>query len=580
MKRIHGIYFLQENSTQMGGGEMGPERKPLGDLLVEAGIIGLPELAQALEVQRASGKRLGEVLVAMGFVTEADVAKTLAGQLGVSFVPDHELRVNMPVARLLPPQVCRRRMALPLKEEHGFLVVATADPLDVVSLDEVQHLTRRTVKPVAATPAGLNRAIAQYERLAALGKRDGPNPEVAVAQPEFLTAQPDDAPVVQLVNELVDRALAEGASDIHIEPSEANFRVRFRIDGFLREIVNPPMTYHSAVVARIKVLSLLDISEKRVPQDGRIELRDKNRNVDLRVSTLPTVFGEKVVMRIFNRAKALPKLEEIGFRPEIFTGYTEVIQKPYGMLLVTGPTGSGKTTTLMSTLSYVNDAEKNIVTIEDPVEYQLAGVNHVQVHSRAGLTFADGLRSILRQDPNIIMIGEIRDGETADVAVRSALTGHLVLSTLHTNDASGALTRMVDMGVEPYLISSSVLGVLAQRLVRRLCTACKEPYEGEAETFLAYGCAVEPDQRVKLFRPKGCARCRGTGYAGRYPIFEFLRMSQPLQELVIRQASTTEIRNQAYADGMKLLVTNGLETALAGQTTPEEIFRVASFGEL
>ncbi|MFZ5814986.1 MAG: GspE/PulE family protein [Bacillota bacterium] len=559
---------------------MSPEKRPLGDLLVEAGIIGPGELAQALEVQQASGQRLGEVLVALGFVTEADVAKALAGQLGVSFVPDHELRVNMAVARLLPPQLCRRTMGLPLKEEHGFLVVAMADPLDVVALDEIRHLTRRAIKPVAATRAGLSRAIAQYERLAALGRRDAANPEVAVAQPQvLLAAQPDDAPVVQLVNELVDRAIAEGASDIHVEPAEGSFRVRFRIDGFLREIVTPPMTYHAAVVARIKVLAELDISERRIPQDGRLELRGKGRNVDLRVSTLPTVHGEKVVMRLFNRDKALPKLEEIGFRPEIFKEYTEVIRKPYGMLLVTGPTGSGKTTTLMSSLAYVNDPEKNIVTIEDPVEYQLAGINHVQVHSKAGLTFADGLRSILRQDPNIIMIGEIRDGETADVAVRAALTGHLVLSTLHTNDAPGALTRLVDMGVEPYLISSSVLGVLAQRLVRRLCPACKEAYEAESDTFAAYGCSVEAGKRIPLYRAKGCPRCRGTGYAGRYPIFEFLRMNQAVQELVLQQASTAEIRNQAYRDGMRLLVTNGLETALAGQTTPEEVFRVASFGE-
>lgn len=571
---------MSECGVSCGGGRLVQEKKPLGDLLLQAGTIGPAELAQALEVQQASGQRLGEVLVALGFVTEADVAKALAGQLGVPFVADHELRVNMSLARLLPPQVCRRTLSLPLKEENGFLVVAMADPLDVFSLDEVQHLTRRTVKPVAATRAGLNRAIAQYERLAALGQREGAAPEAAVTSPEmFLGAQPDDAPVVQLVNDLVDRALAEGASDIHIEPAEGQFRVRFRIDGFLREVVSPPMTYHSAVVARIKVLAQLDISERRAPQDGRIELRDKNRNVDLRVSTLPTVHGEKVVLRIFNRAKALPRLEEIGFQPEIFKGYTEVIRRPHGMILVTGPTGSGKTTTLMSSLAFVNDAEQNIVTIEDPVEYQLAGVNHVQVHSRAGLTFADGLRSILRQDPNIIMIGEIRDPETADVAVRAALTGHLVLATLHTNDAAGALTRLVDMGVEPYLISSSVLGVLAQRLVRRVCPACKEPFEVESDTFAAYGCQVERGRSVTIFRGKGCPRCRNTGYAGRYPIFEFLRVTASIEELVLRQASTAEIRNQAYQDGMKLLVTNGLETALAGQTTPEEIFRVASFGE-
>lgn len=554
------------------------EKKPLGDLLMEAGLIGTAELAQALEVQKASGQRLGEVLVALGFVTEAEVARILAQQLKIPFVADHELKVNMAVATLLPPQVCRRTKALPLREEQGLLVVAVADPLDVFSLDEVRHLTRKEIKPVVVTRAGLQRATAQYERLAALGKASGPTPEAAPSPGAIMTAQPDDAPVVQLVNDLVDRALAEGASDIHIEPGENEFRVRFRIDGFLREIVTPKKEYHSAVVARIKVLSQLDISERRVPQDGRIELREKGRNVDLRVSTLPTVYGEKVVMRIFNRAKALPKLAELGFPPDIFEGYTEAIRKPYGMVLVTGPTGSGKTTTLISTLSYVNDAEKNIVTIEDPVEYQLAGVNHVQVHAKAGLSFADGLRSILRQDPNIIMIGEVRDSETADVAVRAALTGHLVLSTLHTNDAAGAVTRLVDMGIEPYLIGSSVLGVLAQRLVRRLCSACKEPYEGQAELFTNYGCTL-PDGRLTLFRPKGCPRCRGTGYAGRYPIFEFLKVNGAIQELVLRHASTAEIRTQAYHDGMRLLVTNGLETALAGQTTPEEIFRVASFGD-
>ncbi len=557
---------------------MASEKKPLGDILIQAGLIGPPELQKALEVQKTSGQRLGEVLVALGYLTEAEVAKAIAGQLGIPFIPDHELQVNLSAARLLPPSVARRTKALPLREQDGLLYVAMSDPLDVFSIDEIHHLTRRRVQPVACTRQGVAKAISQYERLAALKERDGA-PEVTVAADGLLPPEPDDAPVVQLVNELVDRALAERASDIHVEPSETQFRVRFRVDGFLREIMNPPISFHPAVVARIKVLAGLDISERRSPQDGRIELRDKGRNVDLRVSTLPTVFGEKVVLRIFDKSRALTRLEDLGFDPEIFKAYTDCATKPHGMLLVTGPTGSGKTSTLMSTLAYLNSSEKNIVTIEDPVEYQLAGVNHVQVNPRTGLSFADGLRAILRQDPNIIMIGEIRDGETADVAVRSALTGHLVLSTLHTNDASGALTRLIDMGVEPYLIASSVLGALAQRLVRRLCSACKEACVVDAEAFLDYGCSPPAPDRVTIYRAVGCPRCSGTGYAGRFPIFEFLRVTPAIQEMVTERCSVAEIRQHAVDEGMKLLITDGLQKALEGETTPEEVFRVATFSD-
>lgn len=561
-----------------GGEPLAPEKKPLGDILIEAGLIGPDELAKALEVQKVSSLRLGEVLVALGFLTEADVARAVAGQLSIPFVPDHLLQVDLLFARLLPPQVAKKTSALPLREEFGHLFVAMADPLDVFSLDEIRHLTRRSVQPVACTVSGVRRAIAQYERLAALKQKDGA-PDSGSTGDLALPPEPDDAPVVQLVNDLVDRAMDERSSDIHIEPAEGQFRVRFRIDGFLREIMNPPMTYHPAVVARIKVLAGLDIAERRAPQDGRIELRDKGRNVDLRVSTLPTVFGEKVVLRLFDRTKALTRLEDLGLSGEAFHFYTTCARRPHGMLLVTGPTGSGKTSTLMSTLAYVNSAEKNIVTIEDPVEYQLTGVNHVQVNPRAGLGFADGLRAVLRQDPNIIMVGEIRDGETADVAVRSALTGHLVLSTLHTNDAAGSLTRLTDMGVEPYLIASSVMGVLAQRLLRRICPQCKEPYAAETEIFREYGCPVTETERVTLYRAKGCARCNGTGYSGRFAIFEFLRMTPGIQHLVATRSSTAAIREQAVANGMQLLLTNGLMTAMAGHTTPEEVFRVASFGD-
>lgn len=555
---------------------MALDKKLLGDSLVQAGLIGPGELAKALEVQKASGHRLGEVLVALGYLTESDVARAVADQLGVPFVADHQLQVDMTVARLLPPSVARKTSALPLREEDGTLYVAMADPLDVFSLDEIRHLTRRKVQPVACTRQGLNKALSQYERLSSLKQRDGagdaPQGAEALLQPE-----PDDAPVVQLVNELIDRAINERASDIHIEPGESQFRVRFRVDGFLREIMNPQKSYHAPTVARIKVQAGLDIAERRAPQDGRIELREKGRNVDLRVSTLPTVFGEKVVLRLFDRNRSLARLEEIGFGQQIFQWYSSVVRKPHGMVLVTGPTGSGKTSTLMSTLGYLNSAEKNIVTIEDPVEYQLPGINHVQVNPKAGLTFADGLRAILRQDPNIIMIGEIRDGETADVAVRSALTGHLVLSTLHTNDAAGALTRLVDMEVEPYLIASSVLGVLAQRLLRKVCKHCREPHEVDADIFAGYGCIPTGSGKVTLYRARGCAQCNDTGYSGRFPVFEFLRVTPAIQELVTQGCSLPDIRGLAVTEGMQLLMTNGLYRALEGLTTPEEVFRVTAF---
>ncbi|HYF93625.1 MAG TPA: ATPase, T2SS/T4P/T4SS family [Symbiobacteriaceae bacterium] len=555
---------------------MASDKKLLGDSLVQSGLIGPGELAKALEVQKASGHRLGEVLVALGYLTETDVARAIADQLGIPFVADHELQVDMAVARLLPPSAARKTSALPLREEFGLLYVAMADPLDVFSLDEIRHLTRRGVQPVACTRQGLNKAIVQYERLASLKQRDGTG-EIGATTEIQLPPELDDAPVVQLVNELVDRAISERASDIHIEPAENQFRVRFRVDGFLREIMNPQIAYHAPVVARIKVLAGLDISERRSPQDGRIELRDKGRNVDLRVSTLPTVHGEKVVLRIFNRTHALPKLEELGFSQQTIQWYTSCVRRPHGMVLVTGPTGSGKTSTLMSTLAYLNSPEKNIVTIEDPVEYQLAGVSHVQVNPKAGLTFADGLRAILRQDPNIIMIGEIRDSETADVAVRSALTGHMVLSTLHTNDAAGALTRLLDMEVEPYLIASSVLGVLAQRLLRRVCTQCREGFPVDADVFADYGCVPKGPGKATLYRAVGCPRCSGTGYSGRFPVFELLRVSPAIQDLVTRRCSLADIRGQAVHDGMQLLITSGLNKALEGTTTPEEVFRVTSF---
>lgn len=559
-----------------GGEPLGSDKQPLGDILIQSGLIGPTELGRALAAQKATGGRLGEILVAMGYLTEADVARCVANQLGIPFVPDHELQVDLNVARLMPVSAARKTSALPLREEAGLLLVAMADPLDVFSQDEIRHLTRRPIQLVACTRHGIARAIAQYERLSALGQRESLVDLAAVAS---LPPNPNDGPIVTLVNEMINLAVEVRASDIHVEPSEERLRIRMRVDGFLREGATYDMRDHPAILARIKVLAGLDIAERRNPQDGRIELREKGRNLDLRVSTLPTVSGEKAVLRLFDKSRALPRLEELGFGPQILDWYKACAGRPYGMLLVTGPTGSGKTTTLMSTLAYLNAVEQNIVTIEDPVEYQLAGVNHVQVHAKTGLTFAEGLRAVLRQDPNIIMVGEVRDSETADVAIRSALTGHLVLSTLHTNDAAGALTRLVDMEVEPYLIASSVMGILAQRLVRRLCHHCRELYRVPAEPYVAVGCTVADGEVATLYRAPGCSRCNGTGYQGRFPIFEFLRVTPTIQDLVIQRAPVSDIRGQAVTEGMSLLVTNGLQRALEGLTTPEEVFRVATFME-
>lgn len=551
---------------------MAGPRRQMGDILVTAGMLTPQQLKSALEVQRSSGLRLGEVLIGLGYAGEADIARAIADQLQIPFIPDHELQVDFQVARLIPAQLARRKLVLPVAERNGRILLAMVDPLDVFTLDEIRFLINRPVEPCVVTRQSLERLLSQYERVSALRRREAPpEPEGPVA--EQPAPEADAAPVVALVNEQIDRALAEQASDIHIEPGETKFRVRFRVDGFLREVIAPAMSYHPAVVARIKVMAGLDIAERRLPQDGRIELRSKGRNVDLRVSTLPTIHGEKVVLRIFDKSRKIPALGELGFSPTDYERYLDIISRPHGMVLVTGPTGSGKTTTLISTIAHLAAPDKNIVTVEDPVEYRLPGVNHVQINPRTGLTFAEGLRAILRQDPNIIMVGEVRDTETADTAVRAALTGHMVLSTLHTNDAPGALTRLVDMGVEPYLIASSVHGVLAQRLVRRLCPHCRSPRELDPHLFQAHGVEVSPE--AATYQPVGCNKCRGMGYAGRFPIFELLRMDPELREMVSRRRPSAELRAAGERAGMQPLLVSGLYRVLTGDTTLEEVLRVA-----
>lgn len=550
---------------------MAPKR--LGDILLEAKLITPDQLAAALEIQKASGGRLGEILVGMGLVNEQDMARVLAQQTGLPYLPPQELKVNPAVVRLIPETVARQHRLLPLAADENTITVAMADPLNVFALDEVALLTRKKVQAVVTTGRDIDKALQRAYQLSQAPELPSPPPEEEL-EVFRLRELVEEAPVVRLVNNIIDRAIEEGASDIHLEPQEDLLRVRYRIDGLLQEVMTQPKSVHAAVISRIKIMAGLDISIRRQPQDGRIEVRDQGRNVDLRVSTLPTIHGEKVVIRLLDKRGAITRLETLGFLPEMLEEYLRLIRKPYGMILITGPTGSGKTTTLTATLYQLNTPDKNIITVEDPVEYEIPGVNQVQVNEKVGLTFASGLRSILRQDPNIIMVGEIRDRETAEIAVRSALTGHLVLSTVHTNDAAGALTRLVDMGVEPFLIASSVIGVVAQRLVRALCPRCRTPFPlpAEAPERLAFGLGAE---EMTFYRPRGCSHCGDSGYRGRLPIFELLVVSPAIRALVMQRAATGQIRQQAIREGMKTLLEDGLAKARAGLTTLEEVQRVA-----
>lgn len=549
-------------------------RKRLGDILLEAKVLTPNQLSEALEVQKRSGGRLGEVLVELGYLSEVDLAQKLAEQLGLPFFRLSEVRIEPGAVRILAEQAARRYRALPLGEKNGVLTVALADPLNIFAIDDLSLITGKKIAAAVMTEREIEKGIEQAYRLKTLEEAAVDRRETAA------TPQVEEAPVVQLVNSILDRAIEERATDIHIEPLEDSLRVRYRIDGLLYEVMAPPKSIQAATVSRIKIMAAMDISEHRAPQDGRFQIRRPERgiDVDLRVSTLPTIFGEKVVIRILDRARSNINLEQLGFLPDTIAAYRQAISRPFGMVLVTGPTGSGKTTTLTATLRELNKTTQNIITIEDPVEYQIAGVNQVQVNPKAGVTFASGLRSILRQDPNIIMIGEIRDGETAEIAVRSALTGHLVFSTLHTNDAPGALTRLADMGIEPFLIASSVLGVLAQRLARRLCPRCKEPHElapDDPERKLL----PLPPGPVIVYRAVGCNACNGTGYRGQVGIFEWLRVSSEIRDLIAATVSAEAVRRLAHGQGMRSLVEDGVAKVLEGTTTPDEIRRVAYSGE-
>jgi general secretion pathway protein E len=550
----------------------------LGEILVEEGLATADVVAHALARAEKSGERIGEVLVSMGMVSSEDVLRAVAHQRGLAYLSRDELPSPLPVIKNLSPKYLRQYAVCPVSVEGSLLTVATADPLNPLIADDLRQSTGLDVKLVVSHPEAITEAIDRtYEGVATPLQRivEGMDEDRTVEADEDVNHLRDmafEAPVVRLVNLLVENAIDSGASDIHIEPFEDTLRIRYRIDGILFEQEAPPRRLQAAVTSRIKIMAEMNIAERRLPQDGRIRVTLHGRRVDIRVSTMPTVHGESIVMRLLDRSSVFLPLERLGFGATMLKRFERLITLPHGIVLVTGPTGSGKTTTLYGSLDKINSPDRKILTVEDPVEYQLKGVNQIPVKPKIGLTFAAGLRHIVRQDPDVILVGEIRDLETAEIAIQAALTGHLVFSTLHTNDAPGAITRLQDMGVESFLLSSVLEGVLAQRLVRRICEVCREADVPSAGDLHALG--VRVDAPVKLFRGRGCSECRGTGYRGRTAIYELFEITEEVRSLTLRRVSTREIRRHAIESGMVTLRLDGWARAQEGVTTVDEVMRV------
>ncbi|MGH7388664.1 MAG: type II secretion system ATPase GspE [Candidatus Rokuibacteriota bacterium] len=550
----------------------------LGEILVADGVTTPEMIALALSRAQSTGERVGEALVALGAATKEDVLRALARQQNVPYLGREEMPSPLPVVKNLSAKYLRQYVVCPVSVDGGVLTVATAEPLNPVVIDDLRQFTGLAVRVVVSAPESILEAIDRtYDGAATPLQRlvEGVEDERAADDPEDINHLRDmafEAPVIRLVNLLVENAIAAEASDIHIEPFEDTLRVRYRIDGLLFDQESPPRRLRDAVTSRIKLMAEMNIAERRLPQDGRIRVSLHGRRVDIRVSTIPTVHGESIVMRLLDRASVFLPLEKLGFSAGTLRHFEKFIERPHGIVLVTGPTGSGKTTTLYGALDKINSPDRKIITVEDPVEYQLKGVNQIAVKPKIGLSFATGLRHIVRQDPDVILVGEIRDLETVEIAIQASLTGHLVFSTLHTNDAPGAITRLQDMGAEPYLIASVLEAVLAQRLVRRICPACREPHVPPAADLEALGVAV--DAGTKLWRGRGCEECRGTGYRGRSGIYELFPITEDVRSLVLRRASSREIRRHAVDAGMITLRLDGWLRALQGLTTVEEILRV------
>jgi type IV pilus assembly protein PilB len=549
-------------------------RRKLGEILIASGLITNEQLSHGEEKQ--TDKRIGEALVDLGYITESDVYGALGEQLGVPYVSLSFYSVDPNVIPLISEQLARQHKVLPLFRIGNSLTLGMADPLNLAVIDQVVRATGLEVEPSICSEHDIAQAIDHYygtsssmdEVIQVLGGDDDKDEAVDT---HTLVAMAGDAPIVKLVNLMMAQAVKDRASDIHIEPDEALLRVRFRVDGILREVYTQPRKLQGAIISRLKIMSSLDIAERRIPQDGRIQMMVEGKQIDLRVSTLPTAYGENVVMRILDKTNLKIRLSDLGFGDEE-PRLRIILGRPNGIILVTGPTGSGKTTTLYSALNEVSNVEVNTITLEDPIEYRLPLIRQSQVNVKAGMTFAAGLRSILRQDPDIVMVGEIRDSETAKIAVEAAMTGHLVLSTLHTNDAPGALPRLVDMGVEPFLVATAMAGVLAQRLVRRICANCKVSYEAPESIAKLF----EEPGKLTLFKGEGCRACSNTGYKGRLGIYEVMLMNEEIRDLIIANASADKIRKAAIKGGMKTLRQDGFIKAKEGMTTVEEVVRVTA----
>jgi type IV pilus assembly protein PilB len=561
------------------------EKLSLGESLVKDGLITAEQLKKAEDEGKRTDQHLNKILVRLGMITEEDLVMFLSNKLSIPHIELGNYLIDPKIIELVPEALARKHELIPVLKIGNRLTCAMADPWDVFALDEIRSKTNLVVEPAVATGGEIEKALSEYygakgsmEDLIKsideekLGLGDGK--EIDLKKLQGIVEEPV---VIKLVNMIIMKAIHERASDIHIEPEEGVLKTRFRVDGMLHEVSAPPKHLQSAIISRLKIMADLNIAERRTPQDGRFTIKMEGKQIDVRMSCIPTIYGENVVLRLLDASSALLSLEDLGFSKDTLAKFDKLIRRPHGIILVTGPTGSGKTTTLYASLNKINTVEKNIVTVEDPIEYKLPGIRQIQINTKVDLTFANGLRSILRQDPNIIMVGEMRDHETAEIAIQSALTGHLVLSTLHTNDAPGAVTRMIDMGVEPFLVSSSVIAVLAQRLVRTICPDCKARYTPTEEELKDVG--VQTDKLpVKFCRGKGCPKCMGTGYKGRIGIYELMIPDEKIRNAVISKSSTDEIRRLALAAGMVTLKEDGIRKIKEGTTTVEEVLRVTEEG--
>jgi type IV pilus assembly protein PilB len=563
----------------------------IGEMLVTSGKISKEELEQALGSQQKEGGRLGTHLVKLGLLGDEELVEFLSQRYGVPAINLSEVEIDETIIKIIPPDVARKYTILPVSKAGARLTIAMVDPTNVFAMDDIKFMTGYNVEPVVTSEAALREAIDKYygsthsielkKVMEDIADTDETDLEVLEDDDDLdleeLEQQSEEAPVVRLVNIILTDAIKRGASDIHIEPYEKEYRVRYRIDGILYEMMRPPLKLKEAITSRVKIMAKLDIAEKRLPQDGRIKIKtklgNKVKDLDYRVSVIPAIFGEKIVLRLLDKDNLMLDMTKLGFEEEPLRRFEQAIFRPYGMVLVTGPTGSGKTNTLYSALSRINTPETNIMTAEDPVEFNIGGINQVQMKEQIGLNFAATLRSFLRQDPNIILVGEIRDFETAEVAIKAAMTGHLVLSTLHTNDAPSSINRMMNMGIEPFLVASSTNLVVAQRLVRRICANCKEPYDVPHQALLNIGFVKDELKSLQLFRGRGCDTCSGTGYKGRVGLYEVMEIDDEVKELILSGGSAYELREKAMANGMLTLRDSGLQKIRDGVTSIDEVMR-------